>query len=80
MNNQQARCFTCGDEGDCPDCDERAEPVKRIESVFQTQGVRRRLMGFNGFVGDVQVAYEMPTERAAQALSDAYVYEVARRS
>lgn len=48
-----------------------ARHLKRIERVYEV----RKLVGFNGYYGDQQVAFEEKTEALAQAKIDAYAFE-----
>ena len=51
-----------------------AQPLKRVERVYDG----RKMVGYNGFYGDHQVAYEEKTEAKAQAKVDQYAYEAAK--
>jgi hypothetical protein len=48
-----------------------ASRLKRVERVMDG----RKLIGFNGYYGDHQVAYEEKTEAQAQAKVDQYAHE-----
>ena len=49
-------------------------PLKPVERVYDG----RKMVGYNGFYGDHQVAYEEKTEAKAQAKVDQYAYEAAK--
>jgi len=51
-----------------------AQPKKRIERAYDG----KTFVGYNGFYGNHQVAYEEKTEIAAQMKVDQYAYEEAK--
>jgi len=56
------------------------QPQKRVEPVYVQVGKRQKLVGFNGWYGDTQVAFEEATESLAQSKVDQVAFDAMRRS
>ena len=67
------RCFTCGDDGDCPDCDPRPAAQRKTIQFHQYE------QDYDMFL-DGRYVGTRATRKLAEKALDALAYEEARRS